>query len=114
MFTLNSKNHLGKRVTIYERAIYVSGSKQPYLAKSRAEGNRATKLLSAQCNFPVTVKPMLVIMANELNFKGRPTDVDVVARKRVAKWLSNQPQQLAPAEIQSIYAAARRRSTWVT
>jgi hypothetical protein len=114
VFSLNSKNHLGKRVTVYERAIYVSGSKQPYLAKSRAEGNRATKLLSAKCNFPVTVKPMLVIMANELNFKGRPTDVDVVARKRLAKWLSSQRQRLAPAEIESIYAAARRRSTWVS
>ncbi len=113
VFTLNSKNHLGKRVTVYERAIYVSGSKQPYLSKSRAEGNSATKLLSAQCSFPVTVKPMPVIMANELNFKGRPTDVDVVARKRVAKWLSSQPERLAPAEIESIYAAARRRSTWV-
>jgi len=113
VFTLNAKNHLGKRVTVYEKAIYVSGSKQPYLAKSRAEGKRATKLLSTACDFPVAVMPMLVIMANELNFKGRPTDVHVVARKRVANWLANQPRRLRPAEIEAIYAAARRRSTWV-
>lgn len=114
VFTLNAKNHLGKRVTVYEKAIYVSGSKQPYLAKSRAEGKRATKLLGTACNFPVTVTPMLVLMANELNFKSRPTDVHVVARKRVANWLASQPSRLTPADIESIYAAARRRSTWVS
>jgi len=114
VFTLNAKNHLGKRVTIYEKAIYVSGSKHPYLAKSRAEGKRATKLLSTACDFPVAVMPMLVIMATDLNFKGRPTDVHVVARKRVANFLTSQPPRLGPAEIESIYTAARRRSTWVS
>jgi len=113
VFALNTKNHLGKRVTVYEKAIYVSGTKQPYLAKSRAEGKRATKILSNACNFPVTVTPMLVIMANELDVKGHPTDVHVVARKRVANWLANQAPRLEPAEIESIYAAARSRSTWV-
>jgi len=83
VFALNTKNHMGKRVTVYEKAIFVSGSKQPYLTKSRAEGRRASKILSRACNFPVTVSPMLVIMANELDFKGQPTDVHVVARKRL-------------------------------
>lgn len=114
VFALNAKNHLGKRVTVYEKAIYVSGSKQPYLAKSRAEGKRATKILSNACNFLVTVTPMLVIMANELNLKGHPNDVRVVARKRVANWFANQAPHLAPSEIESIYAAARRRSTWIS
>jgi hypothetical protein len=114
VFTLNAKNHLGKRVTVYEKAIYVSGTKQPYLAKSRAEGKRAAKILSNACNFPVTVTPMLVIMANELNLKGHPTDVRVVARKRMAKWFAIQAPYLSPAEIESIYAAARRRSIWIS
>ena len=113
VFTLNTKNHLGKRVTVYEKAIYVSGSKQPYLTKSRAEGKRAAKLLSTACKSPVAVNPMLVIMASELNFKGRPTDVHVIARNRLSSWLSSQTRQLRPTEIESIYAAARRRSTWV-
>ena len=114
VFALNTKNHLGKRVTVYERAIFVSGSKQPYLTKSRAEGRRASKLLSRACNFPVTVSPMLVIMANELNLKGHPADVLVVARKRVANWFASQASSLSPATIESIYAVARRRSTWVS
>ena len=114
VFVLNAKNHFGKRVTVYEKAIYVSGTKQPYLAKSRAEGKRAAKILSNACNFPVTVTPMLVIMANELNLKGHPTDVRVVARKRMAKWFAIQAPYLSPAEIESIYAAARRRSIWIS
>lgn len=114
VFALNAKNHLGKRVTVYEKAIFVSGSKQPYLAKSRAEGERASKLLSAVCGFEVAVTPALVILASELNFKGRPSYVQVIARKRISNWLASLPPELAPAEIESIYAAARRRSTWVS
>ena len=114
VFTLNAKNHLGKRVTVYEKAIYVSGSRQPYFAKSRAEGMRATRLLSAACNFPVVVNPMLVIMANELKFTGSPTDVHVIARKQVANWFVKQAPRLTREEIELIYAAARRRSTWVS
>ena len=114
VFALNTKNHLGKRVTVYEKAIYVSGSKQPYLTKSRAEGRRASKLLSRACNFPVTVSPMLVIMANELDLKGQPTDVHVVARKRLANWIEIQTPCLSAAETELIYAAARRRSTWIS
>lgn len=114
VFALNTKNHLGKRVTVYEKAIYVSGSKEPYLTKSRAEGRRASKILSRACNFPVTVSPVLVIMADELDLKGQPTDVHVVARKRVANWFEIQTPCLSAAETELIYAAARRRSTWIS
>jgi hypothetical protein len=113
VFTLNTKNHLGKRVTIYDKTIYVNGQQQPYLAKSRAEGKRASKLLSTACNFQVTAKPVLVIMAGELVFKNRPPDVFVVGRKKVSSWFSGLPAQLTTADIETIYAAARRRSTWV-
>jgi hypothetical protein len=36
VFTLNTKNHVGGRVTVTSKAIYVNGTFQPYLAKSRA------------------------------------------------------------------------------
>jgi hypothetical protein len=53
-------------------------------------------------------------MANELDLKGQPTDVHVVARKRVANWFEIQTPCLSAAETESIYAAARRRSTWIS
>ncbi len=114
VFTLNTKNHLGKRVTVYERAIYVSGTKQPYITKSRAEGRRATKLLSAACGFAVDVTPVVVIMANELVVKALPTDVAVVGRKQIARWLSSQAPRLGSHQVSEIFAAARQRSAWQT
>jgi hypothetical protein len=113
VFTLNTKNHLGKRVTVYEYAIYVSGTKQPYLVKSRAEGKRSSRILSNACGFDVNVLPMLVIMANELDFKGSPKDIEVVGREILVRSIERRATQLSSEEIESIYAIARRRSTWL-
>ena len=93
--------------------VYVNGWPQPYIEKSRSEGIRATRLLSVNCDLPVSVKPMVVIISNQLNVRGQSTDVTVVAMKHVAKWLANQPSQLSPMEVELIFGAARRRSTWV-
>jgi hypothetical protein len=114
VFTLNTKNHLGKRVTVYERVIYVSGTKQPYITKSRAEGRRSSKLLSAACGFDVPVTPVVVIMASELIIKGLPSDVAVVGRKQIARWLANQPPRLESSQVEAIFSAARQRSVWHT
>ena len=112
VFTLNTKNHLGGRVTVTSKAIYVNGKFQPYLAKSRAEGARATKLLTASCGYEVIAQPLIVIMANDLRIKGATEGVKVISRKRISRWLLNQPQTLLPEEVDAIYAAARHRSTW--
>jgi hypothetical protein len=114
VFTLNTKNHLGKRVTVYEYAIYVSGIKQPYLSKSRAEGRRGSRILSSACGFEVVVNPVVVIMSDELVLKGSPKQVNVVGRRKVVDWLDRRPTQLSPGRIESIYSVARRRSTWIS
>jgi hypothetical protein len=113
VFTLNTKNHLGGRVTVTSKAIYVNGTFQPYLAKSRAEGKRATKLLTNSCGYEVIAEPLVVIMANELKIKSLTEGVHVVGRKQITRWLLNQRQTLLPEEVDAIYAIARRRSTWV-
>lgn len=113
VFTLNTKNHSGKRITACENMVYVNGWPQPYIERSRSEGIRATRLLSANCDLPVSVKPMVVTISNQLNVRGQSTDVTVVAMKHVAKWLASQPSQLSPMEVELIFGAARRRSTWV-
>jgi len=113
VFTLNTKNHIGGRVTVNSKAIYVNGTFQPYLAKSRAEGKRATKLLTASCGYEVTAQPLIVIMANELKIKNLTEGVHVVGRKQITRWLLNQSPTLLPEEVEAIYRIACRRSTWV-
>jgi hypothetical protein len=112
VFTLNTKNHLGKKVTVYEKVVYVNGTKQFYITNSRHEGKRSTKLLSAACDFPVTVMPVIVIMASQLAVKKQPDDVAVVSRRKIASWLADQASRPSPSQVESIYAAARRRPTW--
>jgi hypothetical protein len=112
VFSLNTKNHLGGRVTATSTAIYVNGTFQPYLAKSRAEGKRATKRLTISCGYEVIVNPLIVIMADELKIKGLTEGVHVVGRKRIVRWLLSQPQSLVQEEVEAIYAVACRRSTW--
>ena len=99
---------------MYEYATYVSGVKQPYLSKSRAEGRRVSKILSSACGFEAVVNPVVVIMARELVLKGSPTQGDVVGRRKVVDWLCRRPTQLSPERIESIYSVACRRSTWAT
>jgi hypothetical protein len=109
VFTLNTKNHLGGRVSVNGKAIYVNGTYQPYLRNSQFEGQRASRLLTTACGFAVEARPVIVVMADTLTFKGQPDGVHVVARKKVAKWLSTQPAVLATGGVEAIYAVARRR-----
>lgn len=113
VFSLNTKNHLHANVWVADKVIMVNGQKVPYLRNSKSEASRATKTLSASCGFPVKVRPVIVIMASSLTFKGRPIDVDVVARKRIVAWLKNRPTTLTTDHVARIYESARLSSTWL-
>ncbi|NNN10230.1 MAG: NERD domain-containing protein [Acidimicrobiaceae bacterium] len=113
VFTLNAKNHLGGRVVVNAKAVYVNGTYQPYIAKSRAEGKRAAKLLTAAYGRDVAVSPVIVIMASDLRINGSPDGVNVIGRRHIAKWLAAQPPTHTRDAVDAIYAVARRRSTWV-
>lgn len=112
VFTLNTKNHSRKKVWVAEKAFMVSGQKTNYLRNSRHEAARASKLLTAACAFDVPVEPIIVVIAAELTIKAQPTDVHVVPRKRIGKWLQRRPSTLAPSSVEAIYEMARRNTTW--
>lgn len=112
VFTLNAKNHSGNRVTVTERGVYVNGKPTDYLRNSRFEGTRASKLLTAACGADVEVQPVIVVMAADLKFKSKPTDVNVVARKTIARWLTTRPAVLTSGRVEEIYERARRDTTW--
>lgn len=112
VFTINTKNHLGGRVSVNNKAIYVNGTYRPYLRNSRFEGQRAAKLLSTGCGFTVNVRPVIAVMADSLIFKGQPEGLQVIGRRKVAQWLGGEPVVLDPDVVEAIYAVARRRLTW--
>jgi hypothetical protein len=111
VFTLNTKNHSNHRVTVTQGGVYVNGQPTDYLRNSRFEAKRASKLLTAACG-SVEVQPVIVIMAADFKMKSEPTDVSVVGRKSIARWLSKRPAQLSPARVEEIFEQARRDRTW--
>jgi hypothetical protein len=112
VYTLNTKTHRGHRVTVYERAILVDGHKQPYLRNSLHEGERAGRLLTSVCGFPVIATPLIVVLCDELRVKQQPSGVYVVGRRDIASWLRKRPIVLDSAQIGLIYEQARRSTTW--
>jgi hypothetical protein len=113
VFTLNAKNHLGHRVWVHTRAFRVDGvPKNEYLRASRSEAEKASRRLSAACGFPVLAVGVIVVLADDLTIEEMPEQTPVIARKRIAHWLSSQPVHLGQSEVQAIFEAARSPSTW--
>jgi Nuclease-related domain len=112
VFTLNTKNHRGKRVWTAQRSLLVDGQRTDYLRNSRYEATRAARLLSSAAGFDVPVDPVIVVLAEKLTVKHQPDGVHVVAHDNVAHWLSRLPQRLTPHAVAQIFNVARRDTTW--
>ncbi len=112
VFTLNTKHVRQRHVWVAERAFVMHGQRTSYLPSSRAEGERAAELLSAACGFLVTVVPVIVAVAANLDVKTQPPDVFVVGRRNLVRWLKSRPPTLGPEGVEAVFERARRDSTW--
>lgn len=113
VFTLNTKNHRGANVWLADRALLVNRRRTDYLRNSRSEAERATRLLSRACGFEVEVEPVIVLIdPGRLTIRGVPEDVDVITRLHLHQWASRSPRVLSADQIEAVFAAARRSSTW--
>ena len=118
VWTINTKNHPGGRVWVGQHGIRVNGHAQPYLRNSRFEAERAAKLLTAACRFPVEVKAALVFLTGTLfpdvTVKQKPADVAILDRMDLPGALKRARRTLSDNEVAAIYALARRSTTWTT
>lgn len=113
VFCINTKHHRGARVWVGDDSVKIGGQSYPYVRKSRAEARRASAALTQACGFPVEVRPLLAFVGvNKLTVAPSLHDVRIVrngefsAFKRAAGvWTI--------VDVEKIYAAARRRRTWV-
>jgi Nuclease-related domain len=112
VFTLNTKNHRGKRVWTAQRSLLVDGQRTDYLRNSRYEATRAARLLSSAVGVNVLVEPVIVVLAEKLTVKHQPDGVHVVAHYNIAYWLSRLQKRLAPHAVAAIFDVARRDTTW--
>ena len=85
----------------------------PYVRNSRHEARRASRLLTAACGFPVDVTGVVVLVrADNIVIKTAPTDVQVMNRRKLVRWLRGRGPTLERATVEAIYEAARRSTTW--
>lgn len=115
VFTLNAKHHPGASIWVGGNTFMVKGQRQPYIRNSRHEAERASRLLSAVLGAQLPVHGVIVpVNARSVTVRTPPVDVSVVPRTRLAKWLRRLPTVLDDVQVQTIFAVARRPSSWVT
>lgn len=113
VFTVNTKHHPGASIWVGGETLLVNGTRQPYVRNARHEAERAGRLLSTACGFPVHVSGLVVpVNTDEVVVKSQPAGVAVVPRRRLAGWLTRHGEIHPPATVESIFAMARRSTTW--
>jgi hypothetical protein len=112
VFTVNTKNHLGQRVSATSRGIWVGGYRQEYVRNSIHEAKRATRLLSYACDFPVFARGLIVVIADRFSVREQPDEVVVLRSGDLVKWLKKRPTVLDAPTVDTIFEAARREDVW--
>jgi hypothetical protein len=117
VWTINAKNHPGKKIWVAPRQIRVDGHTVPYLRNSEYEANRVRKILMAHLGWEPYVRPALVFMTGtlvpEVTIKGRPESVEILDRLDVNRRLKREPVRLSADQVSEVFEIARRSTTWV-
>ena len=114
VFTVNSKHHPRAKIWVGGNTFMVNGNRVPYVRNSRHEAARAGRLLTAACGFDVRVEGVIVtVNASDITIKQMPKDVTVLPRMQLKRWLLRHGDLLSLDAVESIYAAARRSTTWL-
>jgi hypothetical protein len=71
----------------------------------------ASRFLAAAIGYPVEVRPVLVVIADEITVDEQ-TDVRVSGPRGARRWLLRQPSILSSADVRMLQAAAAKPSMW--
>lgn len=113
-FTINAKHHPDARVWVGGGTFMVNGQRLPYIRNSRHEALRAARLLSCAVGVQVPVLGMVVPVAcGKLTVKTPPVGVVVVPRSGLRRWMLSLPAIMPIDQVDAIFEAARRPSTWL-
>jgi len=115
IYTINTKNHSGKKIWIGGSTFLVNGYKQEYMRNSAHEAERASRVLSAVTGRPVIVTPLIVVVnpASITTGRKRPR-VTVLSSNTLKRWLVRRPRVLSDRAVAHFSMFAEERSTWHT
>jgi len=117
VFTINPKHHPEASVWVGGNTFLVNGQRQPYVRNSCHEAQRASRLLTSACGFPVSVTGLIAVLGAREGFtvKEQPPggDVHVTTRREVDRWLRKRdPGVLLQEQVEAVHEVARRSTTW--
>jgi hypothetical protein len=115
VFCINTKSHPNAKIWVAGDTVLVNGHRPEhnYVRASRSEGRKVARLLSAACGLEVVVRPVIAFVnAIGLEVKQQPADVHICSRRRIAEWLAAQPRTLRPDQVEALFSAGRRSTTW--
>jgi hypothetical protein len=116
VWTVNTKRHPGKSIWVGRSSVLVDGHRQPYLRNSRHEADRAGRLLTQACGFPVVVKAALVFLTGTLipdvTIKQAPDGVAILDRTDIPGAFRRAKPMLTADQVTDVYTQARRSTTW--
>ena len=117
VYTINTKNHPGKKIWVSPVQIRVDGHKVEYLRNSRFEADRTRKLLTAALGWEPPVRSALVLLTGtivpDVTIKGGgPEDVLILDRMDVPRVFKKAARRLTPESVTEVFEVARRSTTW--
>ena len=116
VWTINTKRHPGKSIWVGRTSVLVDGHRQPYLRNSRHEADRAGRLLTQACGFPIFVKAALVFLTGTLipdvTIKQAPDGVAILDRTDIPGAFRRAKPMLTAVQVTDVYTQARRSTTW--
>lgn len=116
VYVINTKHHRGARVDVTDRAISVNGYRQPYPAQVSSEAALARAALGQAWGHAVHVTPLIVVHGHTTITgwqRHHPGGVPVLPSSALTAWLRSPGPKIHNAvDVQQLYAAARRPSTW--
>jgi hypothetical protein len=111
VFTVNTKDLKGT-IHVAEHEIRHNGRPRTYYPKARDEADRAARLLGDGLGRPVTVRPILAILADDWRIDGEPTDIFVGSPASTRLWIQREPDVLSRGEMTAIARVAHRARAW--
>jgi len=115
IFTINIKNHSGKKIWIGGSTFLVNGYKQEHMRTSAHRSEWASRLLGNVTGRPVTVTPLLVVVNPLSVTTGRKQPrVTVLSSNTLKRWLVKLPRVLSDRAVAHFSMFAEERSTWHT
>lgn len=113
VFTVNAKNHRDRHVWVGDHSVRVDhGKAYPYLRTARREAERAARVLTKACGFPVKAQGILAFVA-PAELRVVPTLLDVRAfEDRSLSSLAPLTGVLTAEQAERVYQVARDRRLW--